>query len=136
MKKLCCSAVFIGLAFCLAAQQTAGEVRDPLKIEITQDQTDKGTITLAYIPLTHQARVIYTALDSNYAHYDGSFDADAYFWDAITTIRAKANSFMLQTKGDNDNQRYYHFYYQAPERATYGGKNKQTAYTAYLWFFD
>jgi hypothetical protein len=129
------------LAFCLfaaaliAAQDNTEAKPDPLKIEISQDTTEKGTVTLAYIHATGEARVAYSAPNGNYVLYDGAFDADSYFWDAITTIRAKAVSFIRETKGDSDDQRYYSFHFRTPETTKYDSKNNQTSYIAFIRFY-
>jgi hypothetical protein len=112
------------LCFCLvllplSAQEASDRQDDPAKVEIIQEKDgNRYTLTIEYIPVTHEARFIYTCMS-------GLFHQD----EAMAIIKNRATAFR--------NERGYATYtYIRKDDTRIDNAAKTAIYTTWIQFYN
>jgi hypothetical protein len=117
MKKILMLFCFCLVLLPLSAQDASDQQNDPTKVEIIQEKDgNRYTLTIEYIPVTNEARFIYTCMS-------GLFHQD----EAMAVIKKRATTFR--------NERGYTTYtYIRKDDTRYDNATKTAIYTTFLLF--
>jgi hypothetical protein len=90
--------------------------RDPTRTEVIQEKDKLVTMTIEYIPITDEARFVYSCPS-------GLFDQGA----AMTAIKKRAMAFTKE-------RGYYFYTYIRKDDTKYDNASKTAIYTSYIQF--